>query len=70
MRGAAGVPFVAAILKTTKWMKTFSKVNLKAKDWKDLVSVLKQGVKKCGRRVQFLAHLEGLNAGFSGIHWE
>ena len=68
VRGKQGCKIIGQILKTKRFLKGFAADVITRAWWKELLSSVERTMKKCGMHVTAVAHLEGLNAGLSGLH--
>ena len=68
VRGKKGVEIVGDILCRQPYLAAIKKGVLNAGSWKALLAAVKATLSKDGLPDTVLAHAEGLNAGYSGIH--
>ena len=68
VRGAFGVPEVTTVVTKKQHIRNFCAVELSVHAWKSLASDVRRRLKKIKKPQTYLAHSEGLCAGYSGFH--
>jgi len=68
VRGAHGVVEVASVISGKRLLRNFMDDEISQKTWKLLAKAVRERLKKIKKKRPYLAHSEGLIAGYSGYH--